>query len=119
MKLFYILYTKHNLCVITKNTYFHIESFEEENTCIIYKSDNGQETYKLYEGSNKAENILSKLKNTHLKIDNLKKPLGPVSKYKITDLIHMCEILNINYKKPNNKNMLKKDIYLKIQEELY
>ena len=115
-----ILYLhKHNLCVITKNTYFHIESFEEENTCIIYKSDNGQENYKLYEGTEKATSILSKLKNTHLKIDNLKKPLGSVSKYKITDLIHMCEILNINYKRPNNKNMLKKDIYLKIQEELF
>lgn len=115
-----ILYLhKYNLCIITKNTYFHIESFEEENTCIIYKSDNGKENYKLYEGKENAESILSKLKNTHVKIDNLKKPLGPISKYKINDLIQICETLKIEYKKPNNKNMLKKDIYLKIQEELF
>ena len=116
--LYAILYLNdYNLCYISKNMYYIGENTGQK-TCYILKPNDSDKSFRLYNDidKNAINNIISK----KLKINNLKKPLEAITKYKVDELKTMCDKIGISYiDKKTEKSMKKKDIYMALQEVLY
>ena len=96
-----------NVLYVCKKTYFEL-LMNDDTIHIIRRLDNYSKYG--YEGTEKTK--IELYKTTLFKVDNIEKPVKPISSYKVSELIEFCTKLGIEiYIKDTNKNKSKKDLY--------
>jgi len=115
------MYTFNALLLINKINIIYIDNmFYHENltygpntTCFIKKKN---QKYGIWLEKNPAD--IFKLKNKLIVIDDINKPLKPISNYKITELRNIADKLKIPTKSPETaKNYTKKELYMFLKEK--
>ena len=96
-----------NIFYISKKTYFEL-LINDDKIHIIHHLDN----YSKYGYEESKQQIIETYRSTLLKIDNIEKPIKPITSYKICELLEYCNRLGIETcVKDTNKNKCKKDLY--------
>ena len=96
-----------NILYISKKTYFEL-LLNDDKIHIIHHLDN----YSKYGYEENTQSIIELYRSTLFKIDNIEKPIKPITSYKILELIEYCNKLGIEtHIKDTTKNKCKKDLY--------
>ena len=102
-----------NILVIQNKTYFEFCMNDSGDTAVIQKFD------KKF-GVKMVENkFISEITKDLIQIENIAKPLKAISAYKVSDLIHICNKLEIEVKHTlSNKTKTKKELYEDIYKKI-
>ena len=102
-----------NILVIQNKTYYELCMNDSCDTAIIQKFDK-KFGVKLVDNE-----FVSGIKNDLIQIENVEKPLKAISAYKVSDLIHFCNKLEIDVKHTlSNKTKTKKELYEDIYKKI-
>lgn len=104
-------YMNINVIYYDKNIYYELINEDNNDLIIIKKSD---EKYSVCIDNDKED--IGKIRNTKYIVDNIYKPLKPISNYKVSELKEICTKLNINIKKDEKKYITKKEMYQLLKE---
>ncbi len=108
-----LLINKINIIYIDNMFYHENLTYSTTTTCFIKKK---QKNYGIWLEKEPAD--IFKLKNKLIVIDNINKPLKPISNYKITELRNIADKLKIPTKNPETaKNYTKKELYMFLKEK--
>ena len=102
-----------NIVVIQNKTYYELRMNDSSDTAVIQKMDK-KFGVKLVDNE-----FVSGIKNDFIQIENVEKPLKAISAYKVSDLIHICNKLEIDVKHTlSNKSKTKKELYEDIYKKI-
>jgi len=102
-----------NILFVINKTYYELLTNDKDELFIFYSLPTGgdRKNYRYGYEINK-NNKANDIKETHFKIENIGKPILSMSSYKITELLEICNKLNIEtINKETGKTKLKKDLY--------
>ena len=116
ISVFIILMNYMNINVIYYDDKLYHELIKEYNTdlIIINKHKNGKYGICL----NNDNSDIGNIKNTRFVVENIYKPLKPISNYKSPELREICLKLKLNIKKDEKKYITKKQMYQLLREIL-
>lgn len=105
-----------NVVFIKKRMYYELQMNSDDDIHVIHSLD----TYKYKFGHEILPKIqLDSLKSTLFQIDNFEKPFKSVSSYKLSDLVEICNKLDIDtINKETNKQKNKNDLYESIVQHI-
>jgi len=115
-----------NIFYVYKNTYYEmITNIEKPIHIIIYNAETNNFSIRLPVDMQATETLtehteyMEKIKETYWKLDNLEKPLRPITVYSVNDLINICSKLEIPVIcETSNKKKTKVELYSAILQKL-
>ena len=115
-----------NIFYVYKNTYYEmITNIEKPVHIIIYNSEANNFSIRLPVDMHATETLtehteyMEKIKETYWKLDNLEKPLRPITVYSVNDLINICSKLEILIIcETSNKKKTKAELYSAILQKI-
>jgi hypothetical protein len=115
-----------NIFYVYKNTYYEmITNIEKPIHIIIYNAETNNFSIRLPVDMHAKETLtehieyMEKIKETYWKLDNLEKPLRPITVYSVNDLINICSKLEIPIIcESSNKNKKKAELYSDILQKI-
>ena len=115
-----------NIFYVYKNTYYEmIANIEKPIHIIIYNSETHNFSIRLPVDMHATETLtehteyMEKIKETYWKLDNLEKPLRPITVYSVNDLINICSKLEIPIIcETSNKKKTKAELYSSILQKI-
>jgi hypothetical protein len=107
-----------NVFYVHNNTYYDINVNVEKPTHVIrYNPETHNYSVSVITTPAVCEYI-EKIKETHLKIDNLEKPIRTITSYSIAELVDICNKLDISIINESNKKKTKAELYSNILQKL-
>ena len=112
-----------NIFYVYKNTYYEmITNIEKPIHIIIYNAETNNFSIRLPVDMHAKETLteyMEKIKETYWKLDNLEKPLRPITVYSVNDLINICSKLEIPIIcEISNKKKTKAELYSSILQKI-
>lgn len=115
-----------NIFYVYKNTYYEmITNIEKPIHIIIYNAETNNFSIRLPVDMQATETLtehieyMEKIKETYWKLDNLEKPLRPITVYSVNDLINICSKLEIPVIcEMSNKKKTKAELYSSILQKI-
>jgi hypothetical protein len=115
-----------NIFYVYKNTYYEmITNIEKPIHIIIYNAETNNFSIRLPVDMHAKETLtehieyMEKIKETYWKLDNLEKPLRPITVYSVNDLINICSKLEIPVIcETSNKKKTKAELYSSILQKI-
>lgn len=115
-----------NIFYVYKNTYYEmITNTEKPIHIIIYNAETNNFSIRLPVDMHAKETLIEhnvymeKIKESFWKLDNLEKPLRPITVYSVNDLINICSKLEIPIIcESSNKNKKKAELYSAILQKI-
>jgi hypothetical protein len=115
-----------NIFYVYKNTYYEmITNIEKPIHIIIYNAETNNFSIRLPVDMHAKETLtehieyMEKIKETYWKLDNLEKPLRPITVYSVNDLINICSKLEIPIIcETSNKKKTKSELYSSILQKI-
>ena len=103
---------KINVIFVKNKTYYECLMNDSNIIYIVYEIDVNSKYNKKYGYELATDNILSKIRTTLYKLDNLNKPIKSLSSYKVDELINIANKLAIEiHNKDTGKNKSKNELY--------
>ena len=120
------LFYKLNIFYVYKNTYYEmITNIEKPIHIIIYNAETNNFSIRLPVDMHAKETLIEhteymeKIKESYWELDNLEKPLRPITVYSVNDLINICSKLEIPIIcESSNKNKKKAELYSDILQKI-
>lgn len=112
---FTILMNYMNINVIYYDDHIYYENINEEFNELIIINKN-KDNYGLCTNINELD--IGNIKSSRLFVDNIYKPLKPISNYKVNELKEICIKFKLNIKKNETKFITKKEMYQLLKEIL-
>lgn len=112
---FTILMNYMNINVIYYDDHIYYENINEEYNELIIINKN-KDKYGLCTNINELD--IGNIKKSKLFVDNIYKPLKPISNYKVNELKEICIKFKLNIKKNETKFITKKEMYQLLKEIL-
>jgi len=107
-----------NVFYVHNNTYYDINVNVEKPTNVIrYNPETHNYSVSVTTTPTVCEYI-EKIKENHLKIDNLEKPIRTITSYSIAELVNICNKLDISIINESNKKKTKAELYSNILQKL-
>ena len=98
-----------NVIYINKRTYYELITNDEDDIFILNNVDNVKYGYRL---SKKCSSEVEFFRSSLFKIENIQKPVKPVSSYKLQELVDLCNKLELDtVNKDTKKPKQKKELY--------
>ena len=115
-----------NIFYVYKNTYYEmISNIEKPIHLVIYNAETNNYSIclpvdiKATETFSKHSEYIEKAKEKYWKLDNLEKPLRPITVYSVNDLINICSKLDVAIIcETTNKKKTKAELYSSILQKL-
>ena len=115
-----------NIFYVYKNTYYEmITNIEKPVHIIIYNAETNNFSIRLPVDMHATETLtehteyMEKIKESYWKLDNLEKPLRPITVYSVNDLINICSKLEIPVIcDTSNKKKTKAELYSSILQKI-
>lgn len=115
-----------NIFYVYKNTYYEmIANIEKPIHIISYNAETNNFSIRLPVDMHATETLtehieyMEKIKETYWKLDNLEKPLRPITVYSVNDLINICSKLDVAVVcETSNKKKTKVELYSAILQKL-
>uniref|UniRef100_A0A6C0EW96 Uncharacterized protein n=1 Tax=viral metagenome TaxID=1070528 RepID=A0A6C0EW96_9ZZZZ len=115
-----------NIFYVYKNTYYEmITNIEKPVHIIIYNAETNNFSIRLPVDMHATETLtehteyMEKIKESYWKLDNLEKPLRPITVYSVNDLINICSKLEIPVIcDTSNKKKTKAELYSAILQKI-
>ncbi len=116
ISVFIVLMNYMNINVIYYDDKLYYELIKEKNDSLIIINKNKNGKYGICLDNNKSD--IGNIKNTRFVVENIYKPLKPISNYKSPELREICLKLKLNIKKDEKKYITKKQMYQLLREIL-